>query len=165
MQRQLTSRGFRNLATWSRGVDTQGTRLVVGDGPSLAELRQRYPAVVFAGFRYGEDLASHIAAADVFVFPSRTDTFGLVLLEAMACGVPVAAYPVTGPVDVVVDGVTGALREDLRAAALAALELDPQACREHALRYTWEAATRQFIGHITDVVAERPLQGNALPAA
>ncbi|HSW31983.1 MAG TPA: hypothetical protein VLH36_00050, partial [Steroidobacteraceae bacterium] len=71
----------------------------------------------------------------------------------------------TGPVDVVVDGVTGALREDLRAAALAALELDPQACREHALRYTWEAATRQFIGHITDVVAERPLQGNALPAA
>jgi len=203
MQRQLTSRGFRNLATWSRGVDTQlfcprpktfldlprpiwlyfgrvsvekgiddflrldlpGTRLVVGDGPSLAELRQRYPAVVFAGFRYGEDLASHIAAADVFVFPSRTDTFGLVLLEAMACGVPVAAYPVTGPVDVVVDGVTGALREDLRAAALAALELDPQACREHALRYTWEAATRQFIGHVADVVAERPLRVNALPAA
>jgi glycosyltransferase involved in cell wall biosynthesis len=199
MRQQLTARGFRNLATWSRGVDTQlfrprskafldlprpiwlyfgrvsvekgiddflrldlpGTRLVVGDGPALAELRQRYPAVVFAGFRYGEDLASHIAAADVFVFPSRTDTFGLVLLEAMACGVPVAAYPVTGPVDVVVDGVTGVLGEDLRAAALAALELDPRACREHALRYTWEAATQQFVGHVEDVLAERPMQANA----
>lgn len=202
MQRQLAARGFLNLATWSRGVDTwlfrprpkafldlprpiwfyfgrvsvekgiedflrldlPGTRLVVGDGPALAELRQRYPAVVFAGFRYGEDLASHIAAADVFVFPSRTDTFGLVLLEAMACGVPVAAYPVTGPVDVVVDGVTGALREDLRAAALAALELDPRACREHALRYTWEAATQQFVGHVAEVRARRPTQRAALSA-
>ena len=81
----------------------------------------------------------------MFVFPSRTDTFGLVLLEAMACGVPVAAYPVTGPLDVVTHGVNGMLDEDLRAAALAALELDPQACREHALRYTWEAATGQFL--------------------
>jgi glycosyltransferase involved in cell wall biosynthesis len=81
----------------------------------------------------------------VFVFPSRTDTFGLVLLEAMACGVPVAAYPVTGPIDVVADGVSGALHEDLQVAALAALNLDRRACREHALRYTWEAATRQFI--------------------
>lgn len=200
--RQLTARGFRNLATWSRGVDTHlfrprpkafldlprpiwlyfgrvavekgigdflrldlpGTRLVVGDGPAAAELRQRYPAVVFAGFRYGEDLASHIAAADVFVFPSRTDTFGLVLLEAMASGVPVAAYPVTGPLDVVIDGVTGVLSEDLRAAALAALELDPRACREHALRYTWEAATQQFIGHVEGVLAEHSMSTSALPA-
>ena len=80
------------------------------------------------------------------MFPSRTDTFGLVLLEAMACGVPVAAYPVTGPVDVVLDGVTGVLSEDLRSAALAALELDPQACRAHALAHSWEASTRQFLG-------------------
>jgi glycosyltransferase involved in cell wall biosynthesis len=81
----------------------------------------------------------------VFVFPSRTDTFGLVLLEAMACGVPVAAYPVTGPIDVVVHGRTGVLDDDLQRAAQAALELDPAACRAHALEYSWEACTRQFV--------------------
>jgi len=126
-------------------LDLPGTRLVVGDGPALGELRRRHPRAVFAGYRYGEDLAAHVAAADVFVFPSRTDTFGLVLLEAMACGVPVAAYPVTGPLDVVADGVTGVLGDDLGAAARAALALDPQACRDHAQRYTWQAATRQFL--------------------
>lgn len=130
------------------GLDLPGTRLVVGDGPALADCRRRFPGAVYAGYRYGAELAAHIAACDVFVFPSRTDTFGLVLLEAMACGVPVAAYPVTGPVDVVADGVTGVLGHDLRAAALAALTLDPRACREHALRYTWEAATRQFLGNL-----------------
>jgi glycosyltransferase involved in cell wall biosynthesis len=186
MKRQLESNGFRNLATWSRGVDTDlfrprpkhflglprpvwlyfgrvavekgiddflaldlpGTKLVVGDGPALAAARQHHPGVVYTGYRYGEELASHVAAADVFVFPSRTDTFGLVLLEAMACGVPVAAYPVTGPVDVVVDGVTGVLSGDLRAAALAALHLDPVECRRHALAHTWEAATEQFVGNL-----------------
>jgi len=184
MRRALEARGFRNLAHWGRGVDTElfrpreerfldlprplwlyfgrvavekgvqqflaldlpGTKLVVGDGPATARLRGQYPEAVFTGYRFGEELARTVAAADVFVFPSRTDTFGLVLIEAMACGVPVAAYPVTGPIDVVVDGVTGALNEDLRAAALAALQLDRGACREHALRYTWEAATRQFLG-------------------
>ena len=183
MQRQLESRGLRNLALWGRGVDTElfrprdklfldlprplwlyfgrvsvekgiedflrldlpGTKLVVGDGPAGQELRRRYPDAVFSGYRHGEDLAAHVAASDVFVFPSRTDTFGLVLLEAMACGVPVAAYPVTGPVDVVVDGVTGILGEDLRGAALAALQLDPAACRTHALAYSWQASTRQFL--------------------
>ena len=123
-----------------------GTKLVVGDGPAATGLRQAYPDAVFIGYRFGEELARHIAACDVFVFPSRTDTFGLVLLEAMACGVPVAAYPVTGPVDVVVDGVTGVLSDDLGAAARAALHLNRDACRQHALRYTWEAATRQFTG-------------------
>ena len=106
-------------------LDLPGTKLVVGGGPAAADLQRRYPDAVFAGYRHGEDLAAHIAASDVFVFPSRTDTFGLVLLEAMACGVPVAAYPVTGPIDVVVPGVTGVLSEDLRAAALAALHLSP----------------------------------------
>jgi glycosyltransferase involved in cell wall biosynthesis len=129
-------------------LDLPGTRLVVGDGPALEECRARYPAAVYVGYKHGEELASYIAASDVFVFPSRTDTFGLVLLESMACGVPVAAYPVTGPVDVVDDGVSGVLREDLRAAAVAALELEPGACREHALRYTWEAATRQFLDQL-----------------
>lgn len=126
-------------------LDLPGTKLVVGDGPAAAALRRRYPGAVFAGCRHGEDLAAHVAASDVFVFPSRTDTFGLVLLEAMACGVPVAAYPVTGPADVVIQGVTGVLDDDLRRAALAALALDPGACRRHALAHSWEAATRQFL--------------------
>jgi glycosyltransferase involved in cell wall biosynthesis len=103
---------------------------------------------VFVGYKFGEELAAHVAAADVMVFPSRTDTFGLVLLEAMACGVPIAAYPVTGPVDVVREGVTGALSEDLQAATLAALKMDRNACRQHALEYTWERATGQFLGNL-----------------
>ena len=129
-------------------LDLPGTKLVVGGGPALEEMRRRYPEAVFTGYRFGEELAATLAAADVFVFPSLTDTFGLVMLEAMACGVPVAAFPVTGPLDVVVPGVTGVLDRDLRRAALAALELDPQACVAHARRHTWEAATRQFEGHL-----------------
>ncbi len=132
-------------------LDLPGTKLVVGDGPACEELKRRYPRAVFAGYRHGEDLASHISASDVFVFPSRTDTFGLVLLEAMACGVPVAAYPVTGPIDVVRDGVTGVLRENLREAALEALRLDPVACREHALAHSWAASTRQFLSALAPV--------------
>ena len=129
-------------------LDLPGTKVVVGDGPARAELETKYPNTKFVGYRFGEELASHVAAADVFVFPSRTDTFGLVLLEAMACGVPVAAYPVTGPIDVVTQGVTGELNEDLRAAALAALKLDPNQCRAYALANTWETATRQFLSNL-----------------
>ena len=129
-------------------LELPGTKLVVGDGPAAAMLRARYPQAVFAGYRHGDDLAAHIAASDVFVFPSRTDTFGLVLLEALACGVPVAAYPVAGPIDVVVDGVTGVLSEDLRGAALAALRLDPAACRSHAMEHSWAAATSQFLASL-----------------
>ena len=132
-------------------LDLPGTKLVVGDGPATESLRRKYAGAVFTGYRFGDELARHVAAADVFVFPSRTDTFGLVLLEAMACGIPVAAFPVTGPIDVVVNGVTGVLSEDLRAAALNALHLDRRACREHALRYTWEAATHQFIASLAPV--------------
>ncbi len=87
----------------------KGSKIVVGDGPELPRLKQQYPDAVYAGYKFGEELARHVAASDVFVFPSVTDTFGLVNLEAMACGVPVAAFPVTGPIDVVEDGVTGAL--------------------------------------------------------
>jgi glycosyltransferase involved in cell wall biosynthesis len=93
----------------------------------------------------------------VFVFPSRTDTFGLVLLEAMACGIPVAAYPVAGPVDVVVDGVTGVLGEDLRGAALGALRLDPDACRKHALQHSWAAATSQFLASLVSLPGAPPI--------
>src|SRR5262245_63841568 len=109
-----------------------GSKIVIGDGPELPRLKVQYPDAVYAGYRFGEDLATHLAAADVMVFPSLTDTFGLVNLEAMACGVPVAAYPVTGPIDVVDDGVTGALDEVLEGAAHRALALDPRACRERA---------------------------------
>jgi len=127
-------------------LDLPGTKLVIGDGPARESLQRRFPAAVFAGYLHGTELARHMAACDVFVFPSRTDTFGLVLLEAMACGLPVAAYPVTGPLDVVVDGVTGCLRDDLAQAALAALSLQPAACRAHALQYSWDACTDQFLG-------------------
>ncbi|MDY6948146.1 MAG: glycosyltransferase family 1 protein [Pseudomonadota bacterium] len=143
-------------------LDLPGTKVIVGDGPARAELEAKYPSAKFVGFKFGEELASHVAAADVFVFPSRTDTFGLVLLEAMSCGVPVAAYPVTGPIDVVTQGVTGVLNEDLRAAALAAVRLDPRQCRAYALANTWETATRQFLSQlaprqVTESAAESAL--------
>lgn len=126
-------------------LELPGTKVVIGDGPARPGLEAGFPQVRFVGFKHGEDLARHVAACDVFVFPSRTDTFGLVLLEAMAAGLPVAAYPVTGPIDVVLDGITGSLDEDLGAAALRCLEYDPARCREHALRYSWDACTGQFL--------------------
>jgi glycosyltransferase involved in cell wall biosynthesis len=134
-----------------------GSKLVVGDGPERVRLQASYPDTVFAGYRFGEDLVSHLAAGDVFVFPSRTDTFGLVNLEAMACGLPVAAYPVTGPIDVVDDGVTGALDVDLTRAARRALRLDPVACRERALRSSWESCTREFASNLTSHLSGTPL--------
>jgi glycosyltransferase involved in cell wall biosynthesis len=121
-----------------------GSKIVIGDGPERARLEARYGEAVYAGFRFGEDLAAHLAAADVLVFPSLTDTFGLVNLEAMACGVPVAAFPTTGPIDVVEDGVTGALDPDLGKAAERALRVDSRACRDRALQSSWTACTREF---------------------
>ena len=132
-------------------LDLPGTKYVVGDGPDLQGLRSRYPDVRFVGQKLGADLAAHVAAADVFVFPSLTDTFGLVLLEAMACGVPVAAFPVTGPLDVVENGKTGVLNHDLRAAVLGALELDPADCVAYARRHTWLAWTRRFVSLLEPV--------------
>jgi glycosyltransferase involved in cell wall biosynthesis len=133
----------KNVAAFLR-MPWSGTKLVIGDGPERQRLQAQYPEAVYAGFRFGEDLAAHIAAADVLVFPSLTDTFGLVNLEAMACGVPVAAFPVTGPIDVVQDGVTGALDTDLARAAQRALRIDPRACRERALRSSWDTCTHEF---------------------
>jgi len=129
-------------------LELPGSKYVVGDGPDLERLRRGYPEVVFAGFKHGEDLARLVAAADVFVFPSRTDTFGLVLLEAMACGVPVAAYPVTGPIDVVRHGRTGFLGEDLREAALAALTLDGHACVDFARQHSWRRCSEAFATYL-----------------
>jgi glycosyltransferase involved in cell wall biosynthesis len=125
-------------------MDWAGSKVVIGDGPLRSRLEQQYTQTTFVGYRFGEDLARHLAAADVMVFPSRTDTFGLVNLEAMACGVPVAAYPVTGPIDVIDDGVTGALDVDLAVAARRALQVDPEACRERALKSGWEVCSREF---------------------
>lgn len=129
-------------------LDLPGTKVIVGDGPDLDMLKKKYPQAVFTGFKENDELARHVAAADVFVFPSRTDTFGLVIVEALACGVPVAAFPVQGPIDIVENGVSGFLDEDLQKAALAALALRPEACRAAAMKYTWEACTRQFLAHL-----------------
>jgi glycosyltransferase involved in cell wall biosynthesis len=147
-------------------LDLPGTKVVVGDGPARMALERKYPQAVFLGALHGEALAEAYAAADVFVFPSKTDTFGLVLLEALACGVPVAAFPVTGPRDVIGNAKVGVLSDDLRVACLAALEISPQDCRKFAARHTWEAVARVFVNNISDVrdqngseletVAERP---------
>ncbi|MBI1208817.1 MAG: glycosyltransferase [Azospirillum sp.] len=126
----------------------EGTKYVVGDGPQLAEFRQRYPHVRFVGAKHGEELAQYYAAADVFVFPSRTDTFGLVLLEALASGVPVAAFPVAGPLDVVNGADVGCLHEDLGHAVRTALTVSPERCREFALTYSWRAAAEQFLHNL-----------------
>jgi glycosyltransferase involved in cell wall biosynthesis len=185
MRRRLEQRGFTNLATWTRGVDTRlfapapresltrrpiflyagrvaveksiedflaldlpGSKWVVGEGPARAALQARFPDAVFHGVKHGRDLAYFYQQADVFVFPSRTDTFGLVLIEAMACGTPVAAYPVTGPIDVVRDPGAGVLSQDLRTAALAALTLDRARVRRYAEQYSWAAATREFVANL-----------------
>ena len=136
-------------------LDLPGVKYVVGDGPDRRGLESRYPGVRFVGQKQGDELAAHVAAADVLVFPSLTDTFGLVLLEAMACGVPVAAFPVTGPLDVVQDGKTGVLDRDLRAAVLGALELDPEDCVAYARQHTWLEATRRFVSLLEPVEEDR----------
>jgi glycosyltransferase involved in cell wall biosynthesis len=126
-------------------VDVPGTKVVIGDGPERAALSARYPAAVFTGYRFGEELAALLSGADVLVFPSLTDTFGLTMIEALACGVPVAAFPVPGPIDVIEQGVTGVLHADLRAAIPSALCLDRRVCTERAAAFSWEAASAQFL--------------------
>lgn len=185
----LTARGFGNLATWTRGVDTNlfrpqpkgfiddirpillyvgrvavekniaafletdlpGSKYVVGDGPQIEELRKRHPEVRFVGAKFGAELARYYAAADVFVFPSRTDTFGNVILEALASGVPVAAYPVPGPIDIIAGRPIGALDEDLASATRAALEISPAACRAFAMTMSWRASAEQFLANLAPI--------------
>jgi glycosyltransferase involved in cell wall biosynthesis len=185
----LAARGFRDIKTWTRGVDLSlfqpyprsdfsdlpqpvfiyigrvaveknigafldldlpGSKVVVGGGPQLDSLKAAYPGVRFTGPRFGEELARSYASADVFVFPSLTDTFGLVILESLACGTPVAAYPVTGPKDVLAGAAerVGGVDADLRAAALAALEADRSACRVHAERFSWRSCAEMFVGNL-----------------
>ena len=129
-------------------LDLPGTKVVVGDGPTRAALAGKYPDAKFVGPKTGEDLVRHYAASDVFVFPSKTDTFGLVMLEALACGVPVAAFPVQGPNDVIGGAPAGVLDNDLRAACLKALQIPRQTARAFALTRSWRACTEQFLANL-----------------
>ena len=140
----------KNVAAFL-ALDLPGTKWVVGEGPQLTELKRRHPDVCYEGVLAQSALAGVYSAADVFVFPSKTDTFGLVLLEAMACGTPVAAFPVTGPIDVIGDSDAGALDNDLRAACLKALDLPRERARAHAERFSWTAAAEDFARHLRPV--------------
>lgn len=129
-------------------LDLPGTKMVVGDGPARAPLMKRFPLVDWRIANGDTELSRYFAAADCFVFPSLTDTFGLVMLEALASGVPVAAFPVPGPLDVVGDASVGVLKQDLRQAALDALAIPPQACRDYASAFSWDVVARQFLDHL-----------------
>lgn len=133
-------------------LDLPGSKVVIGSGPQLPALRQRFPQAHFLGRRDNGELAALYAAADVFVFPSRTDTFGLVLLEALASGVPIAAYPVPGPLDILADAEVGVLDNDLRAAALAALAIPRDRCRAFAAKFTWRASAQQFVANLRPTI-------------
>ncbi|MBN9428016.1 MAG: glycosyltransferase family 1 protein [Burkholderiales bacterium] len=133
----------KNLDAFLR-LPLPGSKVIIGDGPRRALLQRRFPDAIFLGARAHAELPAFYRAADVFVFPSLTDTFGLVLLEAMGCGLPVAAYPVAGPLDVVGDSGAGVLRDDLREACMAALAIDRDHARRHAMSRTWSQATERF---------------------
>ena len=131
------------------GIDLPGSKWVVGVGPALKAIQAKFPDANYLGVLEQRELAQVYASADVFVFPSKTDTFGLVLLEAMACGLPVAAYPVTGPLDVIGDSRTaGVMHEDLRIACLEALKLRREDAAAHARKFSWRTATEQFLAHL-----------------
>ena len=132
--------------------------MVVGDGPQKPALESRYPKVKFLGEKTGRELSAHLAAADVFVFPSLTDTFGVVQLEALACGTPVAAFPVTGPIDVIADYPVGVLDMNLRTACIRALSISRKTCRNFALQRSWENSARQFIGNLSALQPSRSLR-------
>ncbi len=144
-------------------LDLPGSKVVVGDGPALSTMKDRYPDVTFLGLRTGTDLADIYASSDVFVFPSRTDTFGIVLLEALASGLPVAAYNVTGPADIFADGVGGVLADgDLKAAALAALAIPRDVPREKAAAYSWAACAATFLRHVSATHRPQPAMADGV---
>jgi len=150
----------KNIDAFLR-LELPGSKLVVGDGPQRAELQRRHPDAVFVGAKQGEELARHYAAGDLFVFPSRTDTFGLVMLEALASGLPVAAFPVPGPLDVVEGQGIGVLDEDLGYAIERARAIPAERCRAHALKYRWSACAELFLSQLAPIPAR---QGGALPS-
>ena len=195
---ELGARGFRRVAIWSRGVDTElfrpretsarqgtppvflyvgrlapeknigaflaldlpGRKVVVGDGPDRPRLEAQFPDATFLGVKTGPDLARIYSDADLFVFPSLTDTYGIVLLEALACGVPVAAFDVAGPKDVLAEAGVGVLGQDLRAAALAALQIPRARCRDFALARSWQTSAREFLVNLAPAMIE---PGNIKP--
>jgi glycosyltransferase involved in cell wall biosynthesis len=134
----------KNLEAFLK-LDLPGSKVLIGDGPARADLERAFPGAHFLGALHGEELARHFAAGDVFVFPSRTDTYGLVMLEALACGLPVAAFPVGGPLDVITDPRVGALDEDLASAVRRALELDPADCVRFARERSWRGCAQRFL--------------------
>lgn len=144
----------KNIEAFLR-LKLPGRKVIVGSGPQIKQLQALYPEAHFTGPKFGDELAHHYASASVFVFPSRTDTFGLVLLEALASGVPVAAYNVTGPKDVVDDPRVGVLGEDLEQAALQAMDLDPSKCRNHALKYSWPNCAQSFLDNLVQASAAK----------
>lgn len=199
MRGEFAAWGFKRLALWRKGVDTQlfrpqlsaasepvflyvgriapeknieaflrldlpGLKQVVGDGPLREALQAAYPQVQFLGYRHGVALAQAFQQASVLVFPSRTDTYGLVMLEALACGTPVAAFPVPGPLDVLQSGVSGVLAEDLRMACLAALQLDRGRCAELAARQSWRASALEFLARQPLLDGEQCLPAEGLPS-
>lgn len=143
-------------------LDVPGTKIIVGDGPDRARLERLYPNAVFCGYRHGEDLVSAYQCADVLVFPSRTDTFGNVMTEALACGTPVAAYPVTGPKDILTDERAGAVHADLGEAVRRALLLDRADASAHAQKFTWGASARQFLDGLVPATARIPHLAEAI---
>jgi glycosyltransferase involved in cell wall biosynthesis len=143
-------------------LELEGSKVVVGDGPDRERLERDHPDAVFLGTLRGEELARAYAAADVLVFPSRTDTFGLVVLEALASGTPVAAYPVTGPLDIIGDSGAGVLDEDLGRAARAALAIPRERARRHALGFSWQVVARQFVAALEPIARSA---GSTMPAA
>jgi glycosyltransferase involved in cell wall biosynthesis len=154
----------KNLAAFL-SLDLPGTKVVIGKGPQEAQLRRRFPDARFLGQLENGTLAAHLAAADVFVFPSLTDTFGVVQLEALASGVPIAAFPVTGPKDVVGGSPIGVLHEDLRVACLGALQVSRAACREYALGRSWDHSARQFIRHVQNAATGKQHQPDVAEAS
>lgn len=144
-------------------LDLTGEKRVVGDGPQRETLQQQYPLVRFLGYRHGQALAEAYQDASVLVFPSRTDTYGLVMLEALACGTPVAAFPVAGPLDVLQQGVSGVMAEDLHAACLGALELDRKRCAELAAAQSWRASALEFLA-LQPLIDGEPALAEALEA-
>jgi 1,2-diacylglycerol 3-alpha-glucosyltransferase/glucuronosyltransferase len=145
-------------------LDLPGSTVIVGDGPARPALQRDYPKAHFLGARSGERLAEIYTSADVFVFPSRTDTFGIVLIEALASGLPVAAFPVPGPLDVIGDSGAGALSEDLRGACLSALEIPREKAREHSLQFTWAESARQFLANIEASRGWKRLEATEAPS-
>jgi glycosyltransferase involved in cell wall biosynthesis len=153
----------KNLEAFLAVPIGKGSKLVVGDGPARAGLEARHPDVRFAGAKHGIELARHYACGDVFVFPSRTDTFGLVLLEALASGLPVAAYPVPGPLDVIGESGCGVLDHDLGRAMRLALAIPGARCRDHAGRFSWRCCAEQFLGHLHPIDIEVPVAARPAP--